>query len=256
VKQSAQLERTAAELASANQRLELLDRLKAKFYANMNHELRTPLNSIIGFAEDALDGLAGPLSEELAQYFTTIFRSGTRQLALITDVLDLAKLQAGRATLDLEAVGLAELVSEIRDALKPLFARKQQTFVVDIPEGALLEADHQKAYQVLLNLVSNAHKYGPTGGTISVKAAREGRWWRLSVHDNGPGVPPEELPRIFEEFHQVDRKHSPRQQGTGLGLAITRQLVELHGGVIRAESEPGRGATFTFTLPAAEEAAS
>jgi signal transduction histidine kinase len=101
--------------------------------------------------------------------------------------------------------------------------------------------------------VSNAHKYGPPGGTITVTAEREGRWWTLRVHDDGPGVPPEELERIFDEFHQVNRKHSPRQQGTGLGLAITRQLVELHGGYIRAESEPGCGATFVFTLPASGE---
>jgi signal transduction histidine kinase len=249
-KQAAQLKRALGDLEAAHQRLADMDRLKTRFYATMNHELRTPLSSIIGFAEDALDGLAGPLSDELRQYFTTIHHSGRRQLALINDVLDLARLQAGHVTLDRSTFMLGEVAEEVRATLRPLLGRKRQTLEVLLPEDAALSADPQRVFQILLNLLSNAHKFAPEGGHIALSAARTADGWLVTVDDDGPGIPPDELPAVFEEFRQV-HAGGQRAPGTGLGLAIARWLVELHGGRIWAENRAEGGARFAFTLPVA-----
>ena len=241
----------AAALRAANERLLEQDKLKTRFYASMNHELRTPLNSILGFAEDALDGLAGPLTPELRTYFATIQNSGQRQLALVTDILDLAKLQAGRMTLEATDVPLAEALADLAALMRPLVARKGQDLALDVAPGLAVRADPEKLHQILLNLVGNAHKYTPEGGRIAVVADRDGAMVRLRVQDTGIGVPAADVPHLFEEFHQVRRGRMGRAPGTGLGLAITKSLVDLHGGRITVASEPGVGTTFTLLLPPA-----
>jgi signal transduction histidine kinase len=241
-----------AALDEANQQLRALDEVKSRFYANMSHELRTPLSSIIGFAEDALDGLAGELNDELRLYFTTIHQSGRRQFDLISDVLDFAKLQSGRTQLHPEAVDLARLADELAKTMRPLMQRKRQTFTLAIPPDLpRAHADADRTFQVLLNLVSNAHKYTPEGGRIHLAAESKGDCIRVTVSDTGVGIPGEDLPHIFEEFYQV-RQHRPlRRQTTGLGLAITKHLVEVQGGTIAARSTPGEGTAVSFTLPLA-----
>ncbi|MFN3431900.1 MAG: sensor histidine kinase [Candidatus Sericytochromatia bacterium] len=225
-----------------------MDRLRSRFYATMNHELRTPLNSILGFAEDALEGRAGPLNDDLAQYFRTIHNSGTRQLNLISGILDLASLQAGRMTLDVSSIALSELLEDLQATMRPLLDRKRQTLDVSVTGDAVLRADKDKTFQILLNLVSNAHKYTPDGGHLAIRAVTEGEMMRIEVRDDGVGIPKDDLPLLFEEFHRV-RGTGHGQPGTGLGLAITRQLVAIQGGALTVESEPGRGSIFTVTLP-------
>jgi signal transduction histidine kinase len=243
-----ELEDALARLDAANRELQDMDRLKTRFYSNMNHELRTPLNSILGFAEDALDGRAGPLSEDLAQYFQTIHNSGTRQLNLISDILDLASLQSGRVQLYPVAFPLCELLIELEATMRPLVARKRQTFEIHVDGDPVLRADKDKTFQILLNLVSNAHKYTPDGGRLTLRAAAEGPFLRITVEDDGIGIPADDLPELFQEFHRV-KGAGYGQQGTGLGLAITKRLVDMHGGTIAVESTPGRGSAFRFTLP-------
>lgn len=243
-----ELEDALTRLDAANRELQDMDRLKTRFYANMNHELRTPLNSILGFAEDALEGRAGPLSDELAQYFQTIHNSGTRQLNLISAILDLASLQAGRMSLNVTGFPLSELLVDLKATMRPLLARKQQTLDVAVSGDPVVHADKDKTFQILLNLVSNAHKYTPEGGHLALRAAAEGDCLRVEVQDDGIGIPPEDLADLFQEFHRV-KGASYGQQGTGLGLAITKRLVEMQGGAIAVESELGRGSTFSFTLP-------
>ncbi|MFZ5659742.1 MAG: sensor histidine kinase [Pseudomonadota bacterium] len=249
-----ELEKTIVELDLANKQLQDMDRMKSQFFASMSHELRTPLNAIIGFAEDALDGLAGDLSPPQHRYVENILNAGRHLLALINDILDLAKLQAGKSRLYLAPLRLQGTFEEIRNIFQPLVLRKRQVFTVaDADALPPVLADETKLYQILSNLVSNAHKFTPEGGHISVRAAVDGDMMRIEVGDDGIGIPAAALPHLFEEFHQVDTMRKPRQQGTGLGLAITRRLVEMHGGQISVASEVERGSTFAFTLPLAGE---
>jgi signal transduction histidine kinase len=243
-----ELEDALARLDAANRELQDMDRLKTRFYANMNHELRTPLNSILGFAEDALEGRAGPLSDDLAQYFQTIHNSGTRQLALISAILDLASLQAGRMTLNVTDFPLGEVLVDLQATMRPLIARKQQTLDVAVSGDPVVHADKDKTFQIFLNLISNAHKYTPDGGHLTVRAAARGDCLHVEVQDDGIGIPPGDLADLFQEFHRV-KGASYGQQGTGLGLAITKRLVEMQGGAIAVESELGKGSIFRFTLP-------
>ena len=250
-----ELERTIVDLDLANEQLQEITRLKDQFFANMSHELRTPLNAIIGFAEDALDGLAGELNPKQQRYVSNILSAGRHLLSVINEILDLAKLQSGKASLDLAPVALHEVVADLEDTLHPLVLRKKQTLeTVEMRSLPPVRADRAKLYQILLNLASNAHKYTPEGGRITVSAVREGECVRVSVADTGVGIPPQALPHLFEEFRQIDGLRARREQSTGLGLAITKRLVELHGGTITVESVVDQGSTFTFTLPVAPEA--
>jgi signal transduction histidine kinase len=253
-----ELERTIVELDLANQQLQDLARLKDQFFANMSHELRTPLNSIIGFAEDAIDGLAGELSPKQHRYVSNILSAGRHLLSVINDILDLAKLQSGKTHLELETVELHRVLGSIEDTLQPLLVRKQQT--LHMPDGLeqlpKVLADPEKLYQILLNLTSNAYKFTPEGGRITVEAHQEGDMVVVTVADTGIGIPAESLAYIFEELRQVDSLRTTRQQGTGLGLAITRRLVEMHGGDISITSVMNEGSRFTFSIPVAGEEAS
>ncbi len=241
------------EVRAANARLQELDRLKSQFMASMSHELRTPLNSIIGFSEVLLDGLVGVFDNgDQREFVANIHTSGKHLLALINDVLDLSKIQAGKMVLDRQAVQPAGVVDEVCGVIAPLVAKKSQTLALEVePDLPALLADSFRLKQILINLLSNAHKFSPAGSRIMLAARSDDGFVRFSVVDAGDGIKPEDQERVFQEFVQVDSGMARTQEGTGLGLPITRRLVELHGGRIWIESEgvPGRGAAFYFTIP-------
>jgi PAS domain S-box-containing protein len=243
--------RLLEEVRAANDRLQELDRLKTQFLANISHELRTPLNAIIGFSDLIGDGVAGPLTPDQRAYAGNINASGRHLLALINDILDLSKIQAGRMTLDRQAVSVADLIAEAHTFIEPLIHRKQQTLVIDAP-GDLppVNVDPLRIKQVLINLLNNACKFTPDHGTVTVRARADGDRLTVTVSDTGRGIPPDQQTAIFEEFRQVETAED-KHEGSGLGLAIARRLIELHGGQIWVDSAglSGQGSTFAFSLP-------
>lgn len=241
------------ELAETNVALYESNRLKSEFLANVSHELRTPLVSIIGFAELLRDASAHPEmdAKRLARFSENILTSGRSLLELINDLLDLAKIEAGRFELHVSEFDLAELCRDLLDFIRPLADKRSQTlaanWAADLPR---LRSDSGRIKQILFNLLSNAVKFTPTGGTISLHAARDGdRFVRLVVSDTGPGIPAEQHAAIFEKFRQLDASKTREHEGTGLGLAITKDLTQMLGGRIELRSAPGEGAIFTVTLP-------
>jgi signal transduction histidine kinase len=238
------------QLEVANERLQELDRLKSDFVANVSHELRTPLTAIKGAIDLLLREVAGPLNEKQTHYLARV-RSNTHRLAgLINDVLDLSRIEEGKIELQAERVSLAGLVHEVVETLKPLATEKEIVLQATIPESSLLVwADRDKITQILTNLIGNAVKFISTRGRVAVSAIIDGEWVRVSVADNGPGIPLDEKDRVFEKFYQVAEAGGAKPKGTGLGLAISKALVELHGGKIWVESELNHGSTFHFTVP-------
>ncbi|HET7677233.1 MAG TPA: response regulator [Candidatus Limnocylindrales bacterium] len=238
----------AQEVAEANRRLRAVSQAKSDFLANMSHELRTPLSAILGFTElmksERREGEHIVVPEEWVDY---VHRGAGQVLDLINDVLDLAKVEAGRLELVREPVDLARLVSEAIAELRPLAERKRLRLVAPAePRTAVV--DRGRLRQVLNNLLSNAIKFTPDGGQVRVGVEPRGEEVAISVVDTGVGIAPEDLPLVFEEFRQVG-DHEARRTGTGLGLALTRRLVEAHGGHIEVASTPGQGSTFTVVLP-------
>ena len=233
----------------AEQALLRADALKDEFLANTSHELRTPLNGIIGIGQSMIDGATGPLSDEQRRNLGMVVASGRRLANLVNDLLDFSKLRHEKIELncrptDLHAV--ADLVLTVSQAL--VGKRPLRVFNRISPQIALAEADEDRVQQILFNLIGNALKFTPAG-TVEVFAQASGTWLEVTVSDTGIGIAPERLEKIFESFSQGDGSANREQGGTGLGLAITRQLLELHGGTIRVQSEPGVGSRFTFTLP-------
>ncbi|MHB8628856.1 MAG: GAF domain-containing protein [Aggregatilineales bacterium] len=251
--QNARLYETQVHTA---EQLREVDRLKSEFLASMSHELRTPLNSIIGFSEVLADGLDGDLSEEAHTDVLAIHESGEHLLELINDVLDLAKIEAGRMELDRTDVELAEIVEEVGRTTAVLLKDKLVEMVYDLPlDLPMLSADAKRLRQILKNLVSNAAKFTEQGQVVISAAPTEDRQYvQVSVRDSGVGIAPQNLDLIFEQFRQVDNSSTRKVGGTGLGLPITRQLVQMHGGEIWVTSEPGVGSTFSFTMPIVSEA--
>jgi signal transduction histidine kinase len=240
------------ELAVANDRLKELDRLKSDFVSNVSHELRTPLTAIKGAVDLVLREVPGPLNEKQTHYLTRV-RSNTQHLAgLINDLLDLSKIEEGKIELQTNRVSIGGLVHEVVETLRPIAAEKPIVLEMIAPEPSILVwADRDKVTQVLMNLIGNAIKFSPPQGRVMVSTIKNGREWvRVSVNDSGPGISSEEKEKVFEKFYQVAESGMPKPKGTGLGLAISKALVELHGGKIWVDSEPNRGSTFCFTLPA------
>lgn len=247
--------RLVAEQRQAREAADAANRAKSNFLANMSHELRTPLNAIIGFSELLEDQTFGPLNDKQQRYVTNVHSSGRHLLQLVNDILDLAKIEAGRLVLEPESIDLNALLHDMQRGIEPLATAKRQTFVLEVAENLpSLTADRPKVKQILYNLFSNAIKFTPEGGRIGVRAtpARSddgGDQIQVAVWDSGVGIAEEDLHRIFLEFEQVDSSYVRQQEGTGLGLALTQRLVEAHGGRIWVESKPGKGSTFTFVLP-------
>ena len=264
---SAELERLGGNLeqanhllAAKNRQLQEASRLKSDFLANMSHELRTPLNAIIGFSEVLKDGLVGKLDAQQKEYIADIHGAGKHLLALINDILDLSKVEAGKMTLELEPVPVEMLVRECLHVMRDRASAQRLELTLDIEDdlGDVL-LDARKTRQILYNLLSNAVKFTPEGGTVRLSARKAGserfaqgrfaHYLELSVTDSGIGISPQDQARLFQPFTQIDSRLSRRHEGTGLGLALLKRFAELHGGDVTLRSAPGEGSTFTVLLP-------
>ena len=224
---------------------------KDRFLANMSHELRTPLNAIIGFSEFLVDGKPGTINAKQKEYLEDILTSGKHLLVLINDVLDLAKVGAGKMELKPEKFSLRKAIEEACAVTKPIMQKKSIRLEVNVaPELGHVTLDQQKFKQVLYNLLSNAIKFSPNGGKVEIRVAmHDAHRFKLSVQDAGIGIKKEDLRRLFKEFEQLESAASSHHEGTGLGLALTRKIVELQGGTIGVESEIGQGSLFTVVMP-------
>jgi signal transduction histidine kinase len=238
------------EIQEKTRQLEVANQHKSEFLANMSHELRTPLNAIIGFSEVLMDRMFGEVNEKQADYLKDIHESGRHLLSLINDILDLSKIEAGRMELELSSFHLPSAISNAMTLIRERAQRHgiQLGAEVDTRLGEF-QADERKVKQILLNLLSNAVKFTPDGGRVDVSANLDTTLVEIAVRDTGIGIAPEDQGVLFEEFKQVGRDTMRKAEGTGLGLALTKKFVELHGGAIRVQSAPGKGSTFSFTLP-------
>ena len=263
-------QRNALALAEKNRELEHATKLKDEFLANVSHELRTPLNAIIGFSELLLTGDVGEVPEAHREFLESIHRNGKHLLRLINGVLDMSKMDAGRMTLELTRTDLRDAIRAAAVDTESLRLGRKQVHRFELPDTPLFAlADAVRVQQILFNLLSNASKFTPEGGEIVLRALateaplpipaersddqvkrinRSAVW--IAVSDNGIGIKPDDMSKLFVEFSQVDSSPSRRVQGTGLGLALCKRFVELHGGQIGAESMYNFGSTFWFILPA------
>ena len=229
-------------------RLKRLENARQEFVANVSHELRTPLSLIKGYVETLLDG-AKDNPEVASKFLLTIERNAERLKLLIEDLLTISELESGRVKLNVQAVRLQAVVDKVLEDLKAKAGSRNVTLSNQTPELDA-RADPIRLEQVLGNLVDNAIKYGKPNGAVTVGAqSHDGLAVEVFVQDDGPGIPPEALERVFERFYRVDKARSREQGGTGLGLSIVKHIVQTHGGKVWAKSEPGHGATFFFTLP-------
>jgi signal transduction histidine kinase len=253
MRQHAALRRADEEILQVNRQLEQSSRYKSEFLANMSHELRTPLNAIMGFSEILLDATMNLTPGERIEFLRNIHDSGGHLLNLINDILDLAKIEAGKMELHTEEMPVAQSIHEVTSILEPM-ARQQGLQLVTVGTGAAgsIQADKSKFKQVLYNLLSNSVKFTPPPGKITLSVEDADDHLTVSVHDTGIGIKSEDLPKLFREFEQLDGSYTRRYQGTGLGLALCRRFVQMHGGRIWAESEFGKGSTFTLPCPTSQ----
>ncbi len=251
-----QLEKTVADLVISQQQAENArlsaveaNKLKTEFVNNMSHELRTPLNAVINFTRIVADGHAGPIAPTQAQYLGYVHDSGQHLLGLINDILDLAKIEAGKMELRRENTALEPILRGIMSTAVGLTRDKGLALKQEMePDLPLLHIDGTRIRQVLLNLLSNAAKFTPQG-SITLRAKREGQQVIVSVQDTGIGIKAEDLPKVFEEFRQIDGSLQRTEAGTGLGMPISKRFIELHNGTMWIESETGVGTTVYFSLP-------
>jgi PAS domain S-box-containing protein len=246
------VEERTADLSRANLSLARALRVKDEFLANMSHELRTPLNAILGLSESLGEQIAGPLNEKQQKYITTISESGHHLLSLINDILDLAKIEAGQITLDIDKVDIRSVCQSSLRMVKQLAQKKNQEVSLEIDEGlGLMWADERRLKQMLVNLLGNAVKFTPEDGKfgLEVHGDEAANQITLTVWDHGIGIQPEDLARLFQPFVQLDSGLARETTGTGLGLALVAQMARLHGGSVRAESEPEKGSRFSIVLP-------
>ncbi|MCZ7399549.1 MAG: PAS domain-containing sensor histidine kinase [Candidatus Methanoperedens sp.] len=241
----------AEEVRFENLRLEAADKAKSEFLTNMSHELRIPLNGSIGFSELLKQGMAGELSEKQKHYVDNILASNQFLLTLINDILDLSKIEAGKIELAPEKMSVPLTVNETLSLIKEKAMKHNVLLKTEFdPELEFIEADKQRFKQILFNLLSNAVKFSKEeGGTVTIRTKKEGDMAKISVSDTGVGIKEENIGRLFRKFEQLESEIGKKYGGTGLGLSITKQLVELHGGTITAESKYDVGSTFTFMLP-------
>jgi len=242
--------RLLEQLKETNVELQAANRHKSVFLASMSHELRTPLNAILGFSElliDAPDGQHTPATQ--LRFLQQIHSSGKHLLGLINDILDLSKIEAGQMELRLQMVSISDVADQVRNTVEPLVSQKRIRLETDVNGVGEIEADASKLKQMLLNLVSNAIKFTPEGGSVFISGKRLPSAAEISVRDTGIGIAQSDQSRIFHEFQQVDAGVDRQQQGTGLGLTLTRRFARLHGGDVRVDSEPGKGSVFTIRMP-------
>jgi signal transduction histidine kinase len=247
---AANVNRTNDELRRLYAELEAASQHKSDFLANMSHELRTPMNAILGFSQVLREEMVGAVNEKQSEYLDDILSSSNHLLALINDVLDLSKVEAGQVELEKQTFSLREALERGVVVVRERASDDGVSVALDAdPDADVVEGDERRIQQVIFNLLSNAVKFTPAGGAVDVTSARVNGEVRVSVTDTGPGVAFEDQERIFEEFQQAASGLELRE-GTGLGLALSKRLVELHGGRIWVDSEFGKGSTFVFTLPA------
>jgi signal transduction histidine kinase len=237
------------EIQDKSRQLEVASQHKSQFLANMSHELRTPLNAILGYTELMADGAYGEPSEKMMSVLKRLEANGKHLLGLINDVLDLSKIEAGQLVLELSDYSIQDIAQTIRSTLEPLAADKKLGFKVEVaPQLPSGHGDGRRLTQVLINLVGNAIKFTDAGEVI-IKAKANNGSFHLSVCDTGPGISAADQAKLFQEFQQADNAITKKKGGTGLGLAISKRIIEMHGGKIWIESQPGQGSTFAFTLP-------
>ncbi|WP_066381206.1 PAS domain S-box protein [Anabaena sp. CA = ATCC 33047] len=256
------------QLLHTNHQLARATRLKDEFLASMSHELRTPLNAILGMSEGLLDGVFGSLTQKQQRALTTIERSGKHLLELINDILDLAKIEAGKLKLEIAAVAVSYLCESSLAFVKQMASQKQIQLTLNIQNTVTeIAVDERRIRQVLINLLNNAVKFTPEGGSVILAVRRESMenshpsantpsptsqsstWISFSVIDTGIGIAPEDMGKLFQSFVQIDSRLNRQYTGTGLGLALVRQIAELHGGNVTVSSEVGKGSCFTVRLP-------
>jgi GAF domain-containing protein len=241
------------EIQDKSRQLEVASQHKSQFLANMSHELRTPLNAILGYTELMADGAYGEPSEKMLGILKRLEANGKHLLGLINDVLDLSKIEAGQLVLELSDYSVQDIAQTVRSTLEPLASDKKLAFKVEmaseLPPG---HGDGRRLTQVLINLVGNAIKF-TDAGEVAIKADANNGSFYVSVRDTGPGISAADQAKLFQEFQQADNAITRKKGGTGLGLAISKRIIEMHGGRIWVESQPGQGSTFTFTLPVVVE---
>jgi len=252
------LESRNAQLEAMNTKLKELDRLKSAFLATVSHELRTPLTSIIGYSEMLAEGLAGPMNQEQVDYVRTIMEKGETLLKLISSILDISQIEAGKVRLAFEPVEISEIVHSSISSVKPQAAKKGVVVEAKIPDGLKVRAlaDKDRLRQVVVNLLANAVKFTGKGGKVTAflsEAAPQpelnAEGYRIIVEDSGVGIPADQFDKIFQSFYQVDSSSTREFGGAGLGLSIVKSFVEGHGGVVRVTSEMGKGSRFSAILP-------
>jgi GAF domain-containing protein len=237
------------EIEDKSRQLEVASQHKSQFLANMSHELRTPLNAILGYTELMTDGAYGEPSEKMLGILRRLEANGRHLLGLINDVLDLSKIEAGQLELELSDYSVQDIAQTVRSTLEPLATDKKLMFKVEVaPQLPPGRGDGRRLTQVLINLVGNAIKFTDTG-EVAIKAEANNGSFHVSVRDTGPGISAADQAKLFQEFQQADNAITRKKGGTGLGLAISKRIVEMHGGKIWVESQPGQGSTFAFTLP-------
>ena len=241
------------EIQDKSRQLEEASQHKSQFLANMSHELRTPLNAILGYTELMADGAYGEPSEKMLGILKRLEANGKHLLGLINDVLDLSKIEAGQLVLELSDYCVQDIAQTVRSTLEPLAADKKLAFKLELaPELPPGHGDGRRLTQVLINLVGNAIKF-TDAGEVAIKAEANDGSFHVSVCDTGPGISAADQAKLFQEFQQADNAITRKKGGTGLGLAISKRIIEMHGGKIWVQSQPGQGSTFTFTLPVVVE---